>query len=478
MAEHLMAEHRERDTLGEVVVPEDAYYGPQTARAVANFPVSGRGLPADLVHTLGAVKQAAARANAALGLLPADLARAVEQAAGEVAAGRFDDQFVVDVFQTGSGTSSNMNANEVIAKRANELLTGRRQPKQPVHPNDHVNLGQSSNDVFPTAIHLAALVMLTRDLDPALAALEAALRAKAGEFADVVKIGRTHLQDAVPVTLGREFGGYAAMVAGGRRLLAAVRPALEELALGGTAVGTGLNTHPDFPRRAVGELSRLLGLALRPAPDFFDALGSRRALVATAGVLKAVACDLMKIANDLRLLSSGPRAGLAEITLPELQPGSSIMPGKVNPVIPEAVCQVAAQVIGCDAAVAVGGQSGLLELNVMMPMMVTNLLDAIRLLANVSRLFADRCVKGITARRERCAQLAEESLALATALAPRLGYDAAAKIVQRAHREGKTLREVAAADSGLSAEELDRLLDPRGQLGPSAESARAGAAGG
>jgi fumarate hydratase, class II len=445
--------------------PQNAYYGAQSALARDNFPVSGRTVPLDLVHALGLIKAAAARTNLALGLLPANLATAIVQAAEEVAASELDEHFVVDVFQTGSGTSSNMNANEVIASRANELLTGKRDPKKPVHPNDHVNLGQSSNDVFPTAIHLAALLAIDRALLPALGELESALAKKAVEFADIVKIGRTHLQDAVPATLGQEFGGYASMIAGGRFLIAVVRPALCELALGGTAVGTGLNTHPEFARRAITELAKQTNLPLVPARNYFDALGSRRGVVATSGVLKAVACDLMKIANDLRLLASGPRAGFAEITLPELQAGSSIMPGKVNPVIPESMCQVAAQVIGHDAAIAVGGQSGLLELNVMMPMMATNLLDSIHLLASVSRLFVSRCIAGIEANRERCAELAERSLALATALAPQLGYDLAAKIVKRAYQENRTLLEVALEESRLKPEELRALLDPRKQIG-------------
>jgi fumarate hydratase class II len=450
----------ERDSLGEVRVPDDVYYGPQTQRARENFPVSGRGIPVALVHALGYIKAAGARANAALNLLLADMATAIDAAADEVAQGKHDGQFVVDVFQTGSGTSSNMNANEVIAKRANEQLTGKRDGKKPVHPNDHVNLGQSSNDIFPTAIHLAALLQIRDELTPALTELHTALAAKAKEFDGVVKLGRTHLQDATPVTLGQEFAGYARMVERGRQRLDEVRPALEEVALGGTAVGTGINSHPEFARCALAELNKHTGTNLRLAPNYFEALGSRHAVVFASGALKTIACDLMKIANDLRLLSSGPRSGIGEIALPELQPGSSIMPGKVNPVIPEAVCQVAARVIGNDSAITVGGQSGLLELNVMMPMMADALLESIRLLANVTRLLAGRCVTGIESRPERCRELVERSLALATALVPRIGYDAAAKISQTAHRENKTLREVALRDSGLNDEELDRLLDP------------------
>jgi fumarate hydratase class II len=456
----------ERDSLGEVRVPDDVYYGPQTQRARENFPVSGRGIPAPLVHALGRIKAAAARVNAALNLLSADAASAIAAAADEVADGKYDDQFVVDVYQTGSGTSSNMNANEVIARRANEKLTGNRDGKKPVHPNDHVNLGQSSNDVFPTAIHLAALLQLRDELAPSLAELGAALAAKAKDFAEAVKLGRTHLQDATPVTLGQEFAGYARMVERGRQRLDELRPVLEEVALGGTAVGTGINAHPEFARRTLAEINSRTSLNLRPAPNYFEALGSRHGIVFASGILKTIACDLMKIANDMRLLSSGPRSGIGEIALPELQPGSSIMPGKVNPVIPEALCQVAARVIGNDAAITIGGQSGLLELNVMMPMMAEALLESIRLLANVSRLFAQRCVAGIEARPQRCRELVERSLALATALVPRIGYEAAAKISQAAHRENKTLREIAQRDTGLSAEELDKLLDAEKMIGP------------
>ncbi|HZT80750.1 MAG TPA: class II fumarate hydratase [Gemmataceae bacterium] len=467
------AVHTERDSLGEVAVPDDVYYGAQTARARDNFPVSSRGLPPVLIHSLGLLKAAAARANRSLGLLPADLADAIARAADEVADGRFDDQFVVDVFQTGSGTSSNMNANEVIAHRANEILTGNRAAKAPVHPNDHVNLGQSSNDVFPTAIHLAALLALDRHLLPALRELQDELARKAREFDPIVKVGRTHLQDATPVRLGQEFGAYARMVERGRQGLLQVRQALEEVALGGTAVGTGLNAHPEFAVRALAEINDRTGLALRRALDPFEALQSRHAVVAASGVLKTFACDLMKIANDLRLLSSGPRAGLGEITLPALQPGSSMMPGKVNPVLPESACQVCARVIGNDAAITVGGQSGLLELNVMMPMMADSLLESIALLANVSLLLARKCVAGIEARPERCRELVEQSLALTTALVPEVGYDEAARLARRAQDEGRTVREVARREARVPAERLDRLLDARrmteGAAGPGAE---------
>jgi fumarate hydratase class II len=456
----MSVEHAEHDSLGEVQVPDDVYYGAQTRRAAGNFPVSGRGIPAALIHALGMLKAAAAKANAELGLLDPNLAAAITRAADEVAAGRLDSHFVVDVFQTGSGTSSNMNANEVIAKRANELLTGERHPKQPVHANDHVNLGQSSNDVFPTAIHIAVLLALDRDLLPALRELEAELKSKAVAFDDVVKIGRTHLQDATPVRVGQELAGYARMIERGGQRLLEVRPVLEEVPLGGTAVGTSMNTHRDFAATVLADINAQTGLKLHPAANFFEALGSRHALVAASGALKTLATDLMKIANDLRLLSSGPRCGFGELILPALQPGSSMMPGKVNPVVPESVCQVAAQVIGNDLAITIGGQSGHLELNVMMPLMADNLLESIRLLANVSRLLARRCIAGLEVRRERCRQLVEQSLALTTALVPRLGYDQAARLARLAYEENRTIREIVGRETDLTPEEIDRLLDP------------------
>jgi fumarate hydratase, class II len=467
MEPEMMGIHAEHDSLGEMPVPNDVYYGAQTQRARENFPISLRKLPEELVHALALLKAAAARTNTGLGLLPDSLATAIIRAATEAAEGCFDRHFIVDVFQTGSGTSTNMNANEVIAKRANELLTGKIHPSKPVHPNDHVNLGHSSNDMFPTAIHVAALLVLDRNVLTALEHLRLRLAAKAYEFRDIVKIGRTHLQDAVPMRLGQEFGGYARMVERGRQRLMEARAILEEVPLGGTAVGTGLNTHPDFAAQVLAEVNRSTGLALRSAPNFFEALGSRHALVAASGALKLVATDLMKIANDLRLLSSGPRCGLGEIQLPALQPGSSMMPGKVNPVLPEAVCQVAAQIIGNDAAITIGGQSGLLELNVMMPMMADNLLTSLRLLANVVPLFTEHCIAGIEARPERCRQFVEGSLAMATALAPYIGYDQAARLARQAFEEGRTVREVAERNAGISAAELQHLLDPQSLSQPS-----------
>ncbi len=462
-----MTEYRiEVDSLGEVRVPAHVYYGAQTQRAVENFPISGLRLPRPFIRAMGLIKRAAAEVNMELGLLNETLGRAIVQAAEEVADGRYDDQFVVDVFQTGSGTSTNMNANEIISNRAIEILGGEIGSKKPVHPNDHVNKGQSSNDVIPTAIHVSALETIQKDLLPALAHLHDALAAKAQEFDDVVKIGRTHLQDAVPVRLGQEFGGYASMVAHGIRRVENVREHLSELAIGGTAVGTGLNAPPQFAPRVVARLSELTGLTFKEAPHRFEALGARDAVVETSGALKTVACSLMKIANDLRLLSSGPRSGIGEITLPSLQPGSSIMPGKVNPVIPEAIRMIGAQVIGNDVTIAVCGQGGDLELNVMMPVMVYDLLQSIQLLANGSRVLADKCVSGIRANRERCQSLIEGSLAMCTALAPKIGYDAAAKIAKEAYETGRTVREIARERRVLPEDELDRVLDPRRMTEP------------
>jgi len=455
-----MADYRiEKDSMGEVRVPHAAKWRAQTQRAVENFPVSGRGLEPGHIAALGLIKAACARVNAKYGLLDPELAEAIARAADEVADGLWNDQFPVDVFQTGSGTSSNMNANEVIATLAAERL-GR-----PVHPNDHVNAAQSSNDVFPSSIHIAAALGVTRDLLPALEHLHGALLAKAGEFADVVKAGRTHLMDATPVTLGQEFGGYAAQIEHGAERLRAALPRVTELPLGGTAVGTGVNT----PSRAwAGEVIALLaertGVPFTEARNHFEAQGARDALVELSGQLRVVAVALHKIANDLRWMGSGPRAGLAEINLPDLQPGSSIMPGKVNPVIPEAVCMVAAQVIGNDAAVAFGGAQGSFELNVMMPMMARNVLESIRLLANVSRLLADRCVAGITANVERLRGYAESSPSVVTPLARHLGYEEAASIVKQALAEGRELREIVierghVAAGRLTEAELDAALD-------------------
>ena len=430
-------------------------WGAETQKAVQNFPVSGETMPSSVIHWLGRIKAAAARVNGELGLLEPELAERIAAAGDRVAAGDFDDQFPIDVFQTGSGTSSNMNANEVIASLAGEG----------VHPNDHVNLGQSSNDVFPSAVHLAALGELTSDLLPALGRLAESLEAKAAEFGDVVKSGRTHLMDAVPVTLGQEFAGYAMQVHQGIARVEATLGRVGEVPLGGTAVGTGLNTHPEFADRVRRRLCEETGLTILRPPDPFEAQAARDALVEASGALKTVAVSLTKIANDIRLMASGPRAGLAEIRLPELQKGSSIMPGKVNPVVPEVVTQVAAQAIGNDAAITVGGMQGHFELNVFVPLIARNLLASSRLLASAARLFAERCVDGIEANREACERYAELTLSAATALNPYIGYDRATEIVREAAASGRPLREVA-RERGVEERILDEALDYRAMAEP------------
>ena len=456
----------ETDSLGPVNVPANAYYGAQTQRAGENFPISGLRFPRRFIRALGLLKRACAQINLESGRLDRTIAGAILQAAGEVAEGKFDDQFVVDIFQTGSGTSTNMNANEVIANRAIELLGGEMGSKKPVHPNDHVNMGQSSNDIIPTTIHIAALEAIERDLLPALAAMRDALAEKARAFDDIVKIGRTHLQDAVPVRLGQEFGGYAAMLLEGIRRIHACREGLRELALGGTAVGTGLNTEFGYSEAVIARISEDTGIVFRQAANLFEALGARDSVVEASGALKCVACSLMKIANDIRWLGSGPRCGIGEIVIPDLQPGSSIMPGKVNPVMPEMLTMVAAQVIGNDAADTIGGQGGNFELNVYMPMMAHNLLQSIELLTRGTRTFALLCIRGLEANRKRCEEMVEKSLAMCTALAPRIGYDAAAAIAKEAYTSGRTVREVAREKQVLPEEELNAVLDPRRMTEP------------
>jgi fumarate hydratase, class II len=425
-------------------------WGGETSKAVGNFPVSGEPIPVPVARWLGRIKGASARVNSELGLLDAALAERIALAADRVAAGEFDDQFPIDVFQTGSGTSSNMNANEVIAALAGEG----------VHANDHVNMGQSSNDVFPSAVHLAALDEAVNDLLPALRQLGDSLAAKAGEFVDVVKSGRTHLMDAVPVTLGQEFGGYAAQVREGARRVEAALVGLGQIPLGGTATGTGLNTHPEFAARVRARLTAESGLTILPPPDPFEAQAARDGLVEASGALKTVAVSLTKVANDLRLMGSGPRAGLAEIFLPELQKGSSIMPGKVNPVMPEVVTQVAAQVIGNDQAITIGGMQGHFELNVFVPLMARNLLQSIKLLASACRLLAEKCVDGIQANREQCETYAELTLSAATALNPYIGYDLASEIVKEASTSKRSLRDVA-REKGIADDVLDKALEYR-----------------
>jgi fumarate hydratase class II len=432
-----------------------ALWGSETRKAVENFPVSGQPIPAPVAHWLGRIKAAAARVNAELGLLDGGKAQRIAGAGDRIAAGELDDQFPIDVFQTGSGTSSNMNANEVMAALAGD----------DVHANDDVNMGQSSNDVFPSAVHLAALDELTNDLLPALDQLASSLQAKAREFDDVVKSGRTHLMDAVPVTLGQEFGGYAAQVGQGAERVKGTLGRLGQIPLGGTAVGTGLNTHPEFAERVRRRLSEETALTISAPADPFEAQAARDGLVEASGALKTVAVSLTKIANDLRLMGSGPRAGLAEIFLPELQKGSSIMPGKVNPVIPEVVTQVAAQVIGNDAAITAGGMQGHFELNVFVPLLARNLLDSIKLLAAASRLLAEKCVDGIEANREQCERYAELTLSAATALNPYIGYDAATEIVKEAASSGRSLREVA-RERGVAEDVLDKALDYRAMAKP------------
>jgi len=443
----------EHDTMGDVRVPWAARWGAQTQRAVDNFPVSGRTVEPELIHALGAIKAAAAEVNAELGVIEADVAAAIAAAGEEVAEGRWDDQFPVDTFQTGSGTSTNMNANEVIANLAGERL-GR-----PVHPNDEVNASQSSNDVFPTAIHIAAATATTRDLLPALDHLAGVLDEQASANATVVKAGRTHLMDATPVTLGQELGGYAAQVSQAAERIAAALVRVGEVPLGGTATGTGLNAPPTFARSVLAKLTERLGLDLHEAHDHFAAQGARDALVSLSGELRALAAALLKIANDIRWMASGPNTGLAEIHLPDLQPGSSIMPGKVNPVIPEAVSQVAVQVYGNDAAVAMAGSQGNFELNVYLPVMARNVLESIRLLATVSRLFADRCLAGLEADVERCRAYAEATPQAAAALNRLLGYDKVAELVKESTATGKTIRTLVLEQGLLDEEELDEALD-------------------
>jgi len=455
----------ERDSMGTMEVPADAYYGASTQRAVLNFPVSGQPMPRPFVRMLGLIKWAAAKVNAELGLLDPRLAEAIQQAAREVAEGRWDEQFVVDVFQTGSGTSTNMNANEVIANRATELLGGERGSRL-VHPNDHVNLCQSSNDVIPTALHLAALVGIERRLIPALEALRQALLRKAEEFWPIIKTGRTHLQDATPIRLGQEFLGYAGQVERGIKRLRYAQQELSEVALGGTAVGTGINAHPEFARRVCELLSRELGLEVKETDNHFCMQATLDNVVMASGCLRTVAVSLMKIANDIRWMGSGPRAGLGELQLPEVQPGSSIMPGKVNPTQSEAMTMVAVQVLGNDVTISIAGASGAFELNVYKPVIIYNFLQSVRLLSDTCRMFNRYCAVGIEPNRERLRQYVEQSLMLVTALNPYIGYDNAARIAKYAYQTGKTLKEAAVELGLLSAEEFDRIVRPEAMVRP------------
>ncbi len=455
-----MADFRvEKDSMGEMQVPANAYYGASTARAVENFPISGLRFSRRFIRALGQIKAAAARVNLQLDLLDEKRAQAIEKACLEVAEGTLDAEFVVDIFQTGSGTSTNMNANEVIATRAIEILGGKRGDKSVVHANDHVNMGQSTNDVFPTAIHVAAMAALEEHTLPALRELADALQAKSDEFADVVKAARTHVQDAVPITLGQEFSGYASVVRHGVARLEGCRAHLSELAIGGTAAGTGLNAHPELATRVVTELRTLTGHLFRRADNAFEAMQNRDACVELSAALKTVAVGLLKIANDLRLLTSGPRTGLGEIELPATQPGSSIMPGKINPVIPEAVNMVAAQIIGNDAAVTVAGLNGNLDLNVMMPIIAHNLLESLELLGSVASVFTAKCIRGIKANVDQCHAYGERTASLVTAIAPVIGYDAAAAIFKKALAEDKPIRQAILDEGLIPKKRLDEILN-------------------
>ena len=462
----------EKDSMGEMRVPSTAYYGAPTARAIENFPISGLRFPPSFIRMLGLVKWAASQANGELGAIDPPVSKAIGEAAKEVAANKLDAHFPVDIFQTGSGTSTKMNANEVIANRAAEISRKKKYQTRKIHPNDHVNHGQSSNDVIPTTIHLAAIDSIVHRLLPGLRHLHRALAEKSQAFSSVIKIGRTHLQDATPIGLGQEFSGYAQQIRLSISRVEHVIPVLGELAIGGTAVGTGLNTHSDFARRVIARLVSETGFPLTEARNHFEAQGAQDALVEASGAMKTVAVSMTKIANDIRWLGSGPRCGLGEIRLPETQPGSSIMPGKVNPVICESVLQVAAQVIGNDLSVTIGGQASIFELNMMMPVMGHNLLQSIELLGTSAENLASRCIEGIEADEERCQALIEQSLAMCTSLAPEIGYDAAAALAKEAYRTGKTVREVGMARKVLPKERLDHLLDPAKMTKPRGKATR------
>lgn len=453
-----MEYRKEKDSMGEILIPKEAYYGAQTQRAIENFPISGIPMPDAIINAVCLIKRFAAQTNQELGLLDENIAKAVISAAIEVEKGEFNNQFIVDVFQTGSGTSTNMNMNEVLASRANEILTKKKGGKTPVHPNDHVNLGQSSNDVIPSAIHIAAAKEIHSTLLPALDTLKNSLLEKAVEFNDIKKIGRTHLQDALPVFLGDVFSGYTRQIELGMERIVNTMGHLKELALGGTALGTGANTHPEFASRVIEKLYHYTGLNFREAVNHFEAQAAQDVAVEISGALKTIAVSLIKIANDIRLLASGPRCGIGEIILPAIQPGSSIMPGKVNPVIPEVVIQVAYQIIGNDTTIALGGQGGIFELNVNLPVIAHNLLQSIHLMSSAATVFSKKCLHGIIADKEKCAGYIEKSLALVTLLVPHIGYDKAAELAQKAYETGKTIREIALEESILPEKMLEKLL--------------------
>ena len=453
--------------MGDMQIPDDAYYGAQTQRAVENFPISGITISKSMIQALGKIKRSAAIVNHELGLLDDDRKNAIVLAADEIIEGKRDSQFPVDIYQTGSGTSSNMNCNEILSNRASEIMGGKIGAKDPVHPNDHVNLGQSSNDVIPTAIHIAANTMLEEELIPALQNLANELDKKATAFSDIVKIGRTHLQDATPITLGQEFSGYAQMVKNGIKRIQNAQGFLSELALGGTAVGTGINTKAQFGTHMAKEITRFTGITFVEASNHFEAQGAQDAAVETSGALKTVAVSLSKIANDIRWLGSGPRAGLGELILPAVQPGSSIMPGKTNPVICEAMIQACAQVIGNDLAITIGGQGGVFELNLMLPLIAHNLTNSITILSNGTIVFTEKLIIGLKANKEKCAGYIEGSLAMCTSLAPVIGYDKAADIAYKAYNSGKTVREIAIEENVLDKDKLNELLDPLSMTKPS-----------
>jgi len=460
----------EKDSMGEMRVPADAYYGAQTARAVENFPISSLRFNRRFIAAMGLIKWACAQVNLKLGLLDAKKAQLIQQAAQDVIDGKLDSQFVVDIFQTGSGTSTNMNTNEVIASRANEIASGNRGGKEPIHPNDHVNMEQSSNDVIPTAMHISAAVAIKESLAPALEHLACTLRQKADVYDSVIKIGRTHLQDATPIRLGQELSGYAQQAKlGAVRCLKAIR-ALHELPLGGTAVGTGINSHPDFAKQAIAIIAEKTGVEFVEAMNHFEAQAAKDGIVEASGMVKTIAISLTKIANDIRWLASGPRCGIGEISIPSTQPGSSIMPGKVNPVMSEMLLQTAAKVIGNDATVTwAAGMGSTFELNVMMPVMAFCLLESIELLSAAARVFADRCAAGLDANAERCAELVEQSLAMCTSLAPLVGYDKAGEIAKESFKTGKTVRQIATEKKLLSDADLKKALDPARMTKPQAD---------
>ena len=454
---------KESDSMGQMSVPKDALYGAQTARAVENFPISKLRFNRSFIEALGVIKFSAAKANLSLKLITGDVGNSIMKAANEVISGKHDSEFVVDIFQTGSGTSSNMNANEVISTLANKFIKG----KTKVHPNDHVNLCQSSNDVIPTAMYISVYSLILNSLVPNLKILEKELSLKARKFNKIFKIGRTHLQDATPITLGQEFGGYASMVSKSIEFIKQASGNLSELAQGGTAVGTGINSHPKFGKKVAIEISKKVGIKFKEASNHFEAQASKDALILTSGALKTLATSLMKIGNDIRWLGSGPRCGFGEISVPAIQPGSSIMPGKVNPVLAESLTQVCAQVIGNDLTISIAGQSGNFELNVMMPVMAHNMIESVEILSNVSAVFAKDCVSGIEVNKEQCESTIEKSLAMCTSLAPVIGYDKAAAVAKKAFNENKTVREVVDENKILEKKEAARILDPKTMIKPS-----------